>query len=477
MKRLTTSVLVAPLFAILSCGGNSNAHTETQTDTLKTASFGFSDWIKNLSVLDKPLELTQLKDVTGKSGPLQGDQYATVEAGILSGNDRFIAVIVKGTLKKENNSITYLITYTPDGKEIARAEVGMQTDGETDGTSIFKFPLADNDAMIEVREEWFISKKGEDPEMRYKTRFLKLESDGSIAAVPQETATFDAFAGRFNDISLPLTVSEPDVARLKPLSKLTPYYNFEELMRIGDVRAFHYGKAAIPGGPLYLLYATSETKNTSDYFQAPSVQLVSYMNGKEADHLWIWSASSSEGVESSTKDAVVEKDGAITLSQTEDADGPGSDYPYTGKFKNMYRYKPDASGKFVKTLTGLEFISPDFTAAALKKIMTEQQNVVMTAMILRFKREMPVFVHLKWHDQNGEQLVEFFTTDQAGKVLDRYQVYNTLKKTSYAEVSAKDGAVTGNQVDAADEKLEGAARLVLGNKTVTIAQDGMFVPQ
>lgn len=487
MNRLTGALILLPLIALFSCDTNSKAHTETTKDSVAVISFDLKAWMKGLPVLQKPVDMYALTEVTGRKGPFPFGTYKAIFAGIVNSNKQYITLIARGVFPGESSSESFLFTFTPEGKEIARERVGLEKEDTINNVInvVRLWPVIDNDSLFAVKEDWQSYKKDATGvgERKASMKLFRIGKDGRITPVQQETDSFEGFAARFNTISLPATIGKPDLPRLKRLSFITPYYNFADYIYYDNMQLFHYGKMQVPGNGMYLLYATG-LMDYEDAVVDTSVQLVACTaKGRETDRLMVFGTEGAEGYYTRTYNCSVAADGSITLTEETPGYNEYMVFYLEGQLIRQLAFRLNGEGKFVKQLKGLEYAAADLEENAIRKALVQMakdgaKEHTMDDFLFRVNRENSINVRLHIYNKDKDQLAELYTVTTDNQVLDRYVIYNDLKKADYQQVAAKDGTkIEGEEMEAGEEKLEGPAAIRLKGKLLAITPEGKFQEQ
>ncbi|WP_143306784.1 hypothetical protein [Chitinophaga vietnamensis] len=495
MNNLVRAAIVAIPIAISACnqnsGNNENSSKDTAaTATVITANVDFDKLLAALPVLELPFDKYRLEDIpANKFTPVNKDhRYVSYKAGLLARKPRYIAIIYQCNVNPDKGWYhTYLVTYTPAGKEIAREEIAMNTleENGNEKSNISTVPVLENDSIVELRMQWYRyeTKNEDEPKSKARLRMLKINPDGAIIHLPQETDSFEAFMKRFPVLKLPLTIDKkPETATLRPLSKLTPYYNFEEFIFYDSLNLYHYGKVITNNKVPLLLYATGHMEQ-EEMVMDPSIQLVSYNeNGKEVNRCIAFGAMGAEGYYTDVKSTIIAPDGSF--KQVEEVGEPGDNTRVTTKIFTWNRNTTiDNDGKFHTIYTSLLLSSPQFTEKALKIKLKERREAEtphspysanFNEDVTLIPWEKPLLLKLHIFQNEHELLAEFFTVDSKGKLLDRYTFINTLKKTPYDQVKAGDNADHDATADEESRHLQGPALIQLADKQLEVTPDGRF---
>ncbi|NLR68400.1 hypothetical protein HGH92_29100 [Chitinophaga varians] len=490
MRRLASLLILVPAMAFFSCN-NSGAAKEPVADSVKTVAFDFKGWLKHLKPVEMPLYSYGLENIDSTLGPFAQSGFYSVSAGILSRQKNYIAIAAQCMYKKDDQtSVMLLLIYSPEGKEIARQEIGMDKEETKNGESnaVHKWPEFINDSTFWVKESWYTRKKdATDGESKARIKQFRITGQGLVEAVPQETIPFDTYASRFKTLATPFTV-QWNMTGLQPVSLLTPYYDFSELIYFEKIKLYHYGRINVPGKGVYLLYSAGPLESGESVMDS-TVQLVYYTpDGKESSSVRLNGYTGSEGIYESASHAAIAADGTITVTEETNDEGVGGDLFFTYRLEDDMKYIPAGGAKFKRQLVGRNFIADDFTPADLKELLASRRNNYNGTMEMdtEFDQSMftipgneTIYVRLHVYDNGTEQLVEIYTVGTDLRVLDRYVAYNNLKKIPYEKASAHDNISVEGEIekdDSAAKKLtlEGPAMMTLKDKLIVITPQGKF---
>lgn len=476
--------------AFFSCN-NSGAAKEPVADSVKTVAFDFKGWLKQLKPVEMPLYSYGLESIDSTLGPFAQSGFYHVSAGILSRQKNYIAIAAQCMYKKDDQaSIMLLLIYSPDGKEIARQEIGMEKEETKNGESnaVHKWPEFINDSTFWVKETWYTRKKdATDGESKARIKQFRITAQGQVEAVPQETIPFDTYAGRFKPLTTPFTV-QWNMIGLQPVSLLTPYYDFSELIYFEKIKLYHYGRINVPGKGVYLLYSAGPLESGESVMDS-TVQLVYYTpDGKESSSIRLNGYTGSEGYYESYSHASIAADGTVSVTEETNDEGVGGDLFFTYRLEDDMKYTPDAGAKFKRQMVGRNFIVDEFTPAGLKEMLAARRNNYNATVdidtefdqsLFTIHRDETTYVRLHVFDNGSEQLVEIYTVGTDLKVLDRYVAYNNLKKIPYEKASAHDNVSVEGEIERDDNavkqtKLDGTAMMSLRDKLIVITPEGKF---
>ncbi|NML39239.1 hypothetical protein HHL17_18715 [Chitinophaga sp. G-6-1-13] len=490
MRRLASLLILLPAMAFFSCN-NSGAAKEPVADSVKTVAFDFKGWLKHLKPVEMPLYSYGLENIDSTLGPFAQSGFYSVAAGILSRHKNYVAIAAQCIYKKDDqNSIMLLLIYSPEGKEIARQEIGMEKEESKNGESnaVHKWPEFINDTTFWVKESWYTRKKdATDGESKARIKQFRITDQGLVEAVPQETISFDTYAGRFKPLTTPFTVQWSMIG-LQPVSLLTPYYDFSELIYFEKIKLYHYGRINLPGKGVYLLYTAGPLESGESVMDS-TVQLVYYTpDGKESSHVRLNGYTGSEGYYESSSHAAIAADGTISVTEETNDEGVGGDLFFTYRLEDDMKYTPGEGARFKRQMVGRNFIADDFTPAGLKEMLASRRNNYNGTMdmdtefdqsMFTIRQDETIYVRLHVYDNGSEQLVEIYTVGTDLRVLDRYVAYNNLKKIPYEKASAHDNVSVEGEIEKDDiavkqPKLEGTAMMSLKDKLVVITPQGKF---
>lgn len=490
MRRLASLLILLPAMAFFSCNNNSGAAKEPVADSVKTVAFDFKAWLKHLKAIEQPLYSYNLENIDSTLGPFAQSGFHSVSAGILSRQKNYVAIAAQCMYNKDDqNTIMLLLIYSPDGKEIARQEIGMNKEESKndESNSVHKWPEFINDTTFWVKESWYSMKKGAtEGESKARIKQFRINYQGQVESVPQETIPFDTYAGRFKPLTTPFTVNY-SLTGLQPVSLLTPYYDFSELIYFEKIQLYHYGRINLPGKGTYLLYTAGQLEGGESVMDS-TVQLVYYTpDGKESSSIRLNGYTGSEGYYESFSRAAISADGTVSVTEETNDEGMGGDLFFTYKLENDIKYTPGEGAKFKRQIVGKNFTANEFTAADLKEMLaarrknyggTTQMDTEFDQPLYSIHRDETIYVRLHVYDDGNDQLVELYTVGTDLRVLDRYVAYNNLKKVPYEKASARDNVSLEGEIERDDvavkQTLNGPAIITLKDKVLLITPEGKF---
>ncbi|MBC9933451.1 hypothetical protein [Chitinophaga qingshengii] len=493
MRRLATVLILVPAMAFFSCNNSSSTGEVPLADSVKTVSFDFKEWLKHLKPVEPPVNTYDLENIDSTLGPFAQSGFHSVSAGIVSRHKNYVAIAAQCIFKKDNyDNTVLLLVYSPDGKEIARQEIGSDKDEtkNNETNSMHKWPEFLNDTTFWVKETWYTQKKGDDVgDSKARMKQFRIDYTGKITAVPQETVTFDAYASRFKPLTIPFTITYPNVAGLKPVSLQTPFLDFSEWIYFEKVDPYHYGKIDLPGKGTYLLYATGQL-NGGESVMDSTVQLVYHSpDGKESSSIRLNGYSGSEGYYTASKNASIAADGTIrVIEESNDNGGTGEELYFGNTMEDEVTYTPKEGGKLKRQLVKKNFITEELSVNDLKELLANRRSnyaantepkTEIDQSLYSIQRNDIVLVRMHVYDNGAEQLVELYTIKPDLKVLDRYVLLNTLKSMPYDKVKAADDVALEGEHYKADnlQILNGPAIVTLKDKVLQITPEGKFQVQ
>lgn len=472
MKYL--SFLFAPLF-LFACAGSDAGNRQTGADSSKANTAAVKSWLEKLPDLQTG---NHFLEVSGEMdpGPFAGRSYHRFAAGKLPGKRPYVAVLAVCEFEPNTSlsSSQLLVTFTPDGKEIARQEVGtLRLTGE--GTQELRsWPMFINDTTIEVREER--------PQGKSQIRRIELAADGGIRLVPPERGTFDEFASRFPALQLPLTINSASIPKLKRVSPLSPWFSYQEVIGYDKLDIYHYGKVMFPGKPLLLLYAYGPANDEGAVVDS-AVQLVACKpDGTIAGQINLYGKLFGEGVEHRWRNAAIHEDGSVFVEESIVNDADMVLWQLGSTETRQMTYRCDAAGKLQPEVRSITYTVPAYAISTLKEVFQENKERFDTPegghhkeMLFGIQDSMPfgVSVWVHFYQRGQQQLAELFTLNDAGETLDRYVLYNYPENADYRSVAIP--------VDAWENKvspvtnLTGPVTIQLAATTLQLTPEGKFI--
>ncbi|NIG56064.1 hypothetical protein [Chitinophaga sp. Cy-1792] len=492
MKTLAKTLMALLSVSMLACQNNetNNSDADIAKVTIKTIP-GFSGMVDTLPKLTMPYNDDQLKTVQANAfiPAANGHKFQMIQAGVLFNRDTVTALIFKCyTDLNKNRYQVFLATFHKNGKTIASEEIGVnaveENGNEHSNTSMQ--PVFDGDSLVQLRTQWYVyyTNRESSPKSKSKLKLIRIGRNGTITHIPQENVSFQDFMNRFPALKLPLALTiAPDNSLLKPVSLLTPYYNFEGYMLADTLQFYHFGRISLPGKYPMLVYTTGQMEQ-GEGITEPGYQLVVYSpEGKETDRHMLLGTEAAESYYTTAENATIDASGNIHLTET-----LGEPVYYTVNLSDDLRYiwdlslKPDNEGKLDQTRNSLQiasnFYDPATLKANLKEILSgeEEHEEHYFNGVSWIPFEKPVAIGLHIFRRNNEVLAEVFLGNENMDVTDRFIVYNGLKRTIYAGTMPAQFEDQDDAISAQGEKIEfnGPVTLKVAGKLLEVTPQGKF---
>jgi hypothetical protein len=458
---------------ITSCHFGSTT-TTNQDSTAKTpAPLTFGEFLTSLPVVPLPYYLDHLAPIPDNY-KVSGFPaiYDCQKAGKLTTVNGYTPVIYSGVMP-EGRRVVYLSIYDATGDE--RSRLQLAGDGYINKESVaydehykdaYLYADFESDSFIVLKCYYQFNDKGNINVEKKSCFFYHITDDGMIAQLPKDTISQEAFAAAFPLKEKPFHEDSVKLNGLKLISRLTPYFNFAEV-EVDSVYA--YGRIELDGQPAALLFGRKEVEGEGG--SAAQVDLITYNEkGNIVGNLMILGGSGIEGGSNKTNNARIDNEGNVRLDEKstlileEEAE-------FSAKVDMQYAIQ--SSGSIVPveatliTVTGSVFrqdlLLKQFGSNPIDYLVTEIPS--------------PERLRLSMHffQKGTERLMELFTSNADGMVLDRYPVYTTLKKVSYKEAASKDQEAEGGYVVEKRGHYTKDVVIKLPGKDVHIDADGRFV--
>lgn len=456
-----------------SCHFGSTTATNQDSTAKAPGSLTFAEFVESLPVVTLPDYSETLKPIPENfKVPGYPAVYDCQKAGKLVTVNGYTPVIYSGMMT-EGHRVVYLSIYDAAGDE--RSRVQLAGDGYVDKESIaydqhykdaYLYADIESDSFIVLKCYYQFNDKGNINIEKKACFFYHITADGMIEKLPQDSISLETFAAGFPLKEMPFHEDSVKLKGLKLISRLTPYFNFAEV----DVDSVYaYGKIELDGLPTALLFGREMVEGESG--SEAQVDLVTYNEkGKIAGNLMIIGGSGIEGGSNKTGNARIDHEGNVRLDEQntlflED----GADF----SAKVDMQYAIQSSGSIVPveatliTITGSVFrqdlLLKQFGNNPIDYLVTEIPSPERLRLSMHFFRK------------GTEHLMELFTSNAEGMVLDRYPVYNTLKKGSYKEAASRDQEPEDGYVIEKRGHYTKEVVIKLPGKDVHIDADGRFV--
>lgn len=463
-----------PLLFLFACGSQDADRRQTGMDSSHASTAAVKSWLDKLPVADR---YHAYLDVTEKAapGPFAALKPFQLFAGKLPGKRDFIPVLVKYQIKEGDTTRTLLVTFTPDGKEIARQEVGLQHPANEVGDRwMRRWPMLLNDTVVEVREQRW----GKSSEDEASVQYFTFTAVGQIHAFPLEQTSFETYATRFPDLQAPFAAGRPEITRLKRVSRFSPWFPYRWVIGYDQLDMYHYGKIQLPGKPLLLLYAYGPTGYDDGEKLDTTLQLISCKaEGSAVDQLHLYTTITGEGNVQRSRNAVIRQDGSIMLEESSSNIADMTLWDLSSTVSRLKVYHIGAGGKFEAEIHGVTYTVPDFSDAAMQEVFqsnkddfSEKEDLQLREELFSLRDRSPFGISVKvaFYRWENAQVAELLTFNEKEEIIDRYVLFNP-RGVSLPDVPK--GSL--DQQDIRDWK--GPVTLQLGNTTLQITREGKFV--
>lgn len=458
---------------ITSCHFGSTTATNQDSTANMPASLTFGEFVESLPVVPLPYYSENLKPIPENfKVPGFPAVYNCQKAGKLATVNGFTPVIYSGMMT-EGHRVVYLSIYDAAGDE--RSRMQLAGDGYIDKESAaynehyrdaYLFSSFESDSFIELKCYYRFKDKGTVNLEKKACFFYHISADGVIAKLPGDTISLETFASGFPLKENPFHEDSVKLKGLKLISRLTPYFNFAEVA-IDSVYA--YGRIELDGLPTALLFGRDliEGEGGSD----PQLDLITYNDkGKIAGTLMLIGGSGVEGGNDNIRNARIDQEGNIRLDEKHTLfldDGA----EFTENVEMQYAIQ--ASGSIVPVEATLITI----TGSVFKQdlLLKQFHNTTIDYLVSSIPSPERLRISMHFFQKGNECLMELFTSKSDGVVLDRYPVYNTLKKVSYKEAASKDQDPEDGYVVEKRGHFTKDVVIKLPGKDVHVDADGKFV--
>lgn len=438
----------------------------------------FSNFLNEMAMLKLPYpNAYELKEIKNYAEYLGTGHYDKVKAGRFAAQNGYTPVIFSCDIN-EHEKVTYLVVYTEDGAERARLQIAA--DKQKRGTATEDQQLNDSteftsqwfymseDSLIEVRDRHSFYVNGTQ-KVNTALHFYHITKKGLIKEVPRIKESFDTYAGRFPKHELPATLDTVIINGLNPVSRLTPFYDFVDERQDP---LYSLGKLNLKGRATILLYAR-DTIYLDDGFNYPEVKLVTYHEGKEKDRIVIYGGRVGENYETVYKKCNLDTDGSINLRE-EDNRYADSLYKFNTVYNMQYEILP--GGKIVgRQATSIVHTSRLYNEKDCIKYFKAGHNSHHYKTLFHIRAKKSILVGLHAYNKGAENFMEFITANADNEIIDRYTVYNHLKKQKYADVKAKEMKNVEDDYNDRRGKLTCDAIIRLPGRDLHITPEGKFV--
>lgn len=442
----------------------------------------YLDFINGLTQLKLPYpNAYELKEIDDYAHYLGKDSFQRVKAGRFATVNGLTPVIYACDVN-DHEKRTFLVVYNDNGVEKSRLQIAANVSrapGEEEeqvvavkDTTSTEFTnqwfYIGLDSLIEVRARHSTYVQG-NQKVNTSLRFYKIGRKGTIKEVQRDKESFEKYSARFPEQKLPATLDTVSTKELKPVSRLTPYYDFKE-ERQDPLYAL--GRLNIAGRATALLYAR-DTIYLDEGLNYPEVKLITYKKGKEVDRIVVYGGTLGEHSETIYRKCMVDKDASINL-QEEDTRELDSSFRFKTVYNMQYEVLP--GGKIIgRQATSIVHSSKLYNEKACIKYFKGRRGNHHYVSLFHIRAKDNILVGLHAFNKGGENFLEFLTVNKDNKIIDRYAVYNNLKKQKLADVKAKQMENREDDYNDRRGRLTCDAIIKLAGKELHIMPGGKFV--
>ncbi|SKA42947.1 hypothetical protein SAMN04488128_10661 [Chitinophaga eiseniae] len=465
--------LLALLF-LFACGTPEAGHRQTGTDSSHADTTAVKSWLDKLPAVSCSHAYLDVNE-NADPGPFVILKPFQLFAGKLPGKRDFVPVLVKYQISEGDTTRMLLVTFTPDGKEIARQEVGLQHPASEESPRwIHRWPMLLNDTVVEVREERWARSLGDEAKVQYFT----LTAAGQIHALPLERTSFETYAARFPDLQAPFAAGRPEITTLKRVSRFSPWYSYRWVIGYDQLDMYHYGKIQLPGKPLLLLYAYGPTSYDDGEKLDTTLQLITCKtDGTAIDQLPLYTTITGEGNVQRSRNAVVRQDGSVMLEESSSNVADMTLWELGSTVSRLKAYHIGAGGKFEAEIHGVTYTVPGFSDAAIQEVFqsnkdnfAEKEDLQLREELFSLRDRSPLGFSVKaaFYHWEGAQVAELLTFNEKDQIVDRYVLFNPR---GVRLPDAPKGTLDQQRVS----DWKGPVTLHLGSTTLQITREGKFV--
>lgn len=442
----------------------------------------YYDFINGLTQLKLPYpNAYELKEISDYARYFSKDTFQRVKAGRFATVSGFTPVIYACEMN-DHEKRTFLVVYNDNGVETSRLQIAANVSRAPGEEEEEVIPVKDtssteftnqwfyigSDSLIEVRARHSTYVQG-NQKVNTSLRFYRIGRKGKIKEVQRDKESFEKYADRFPEQKLPATLDTVSTAGLKQVSRLTPYYDFKEE---SQDPLYALGRLNIAGRATGLLYAR-DTIYLDEGLNYPEVKLITYKKGKEVDRIVVYGGTLGEHSETIYRKCMVDKDASINL-QEEDTRELDSSFRFKTVYNMQYEVLP--GGKIIgRQATSIVHSSKLYNDKACIKYFKGRHGNHHYVSLFHIRAKDNILVGLHAFNKGGENFLEFLTVNKDNKIIDRYTVYNNLKKLKLADVKAKQMENRENDYNDRRGKLTCDAIIKMTGKELHIMPGGKFV--
>lgn len=443
----------------------------------------YYDFINQLAQLKLPYpNAYELRDVRDYAPYLGHVTYQRVRAGRFATTNGFTPVIYECEISNYEKR-TWLVIYNDNGAEASRLQIAANVRPAPGEVEVEKATAVKDTTSTEFTSQWYAIGLDSLIEIRARhstyvessqkvnttLRFYRISAKGTIQEVSRDKETFEKYAGRFPEKKLAATVDTVNTNELKAISRLTPYYDFKEE---SQEPLYALGRLEIPGKATALLYAR-DTIYLDEGLNYPEVKLVTYRKGKEADKIVVYGGTLGEHSETIYRKCMVDKDASINL-QEEDIRVVDSSFRFKTVYNMQYEILP--GGKIIgRQATSIVHSSKLYNEKALIRYFKGKHSSHTYISLFNIRAKANILVGIHAFNKGEERFLEIITVNKDNKIIDRYTVYDHLKKQKVADVKAKKMENIEDDYNDRRGKLTCDAIIKLTGKDLHITPAGKFV--
>ena len=272
--------LLGLAMVLYSCNHSPVANNGEDSTAMKPAPVTFSDFITGLPLLTLPFTGEGLESIPGDKYP-GIPHYTNIKAGRLQPVNGHTPVIFNGMMN-EGHLVSYLIIYDNKGKESSRLQIegagyidkqSIAYSEDMKGQDAYLWNYFGTDSLIELRCRYSFEEHGTTITDKTACYFYRITPAGHIEIVPRDTTSLTTFADSFPLKEAGFRLDSFKLNGLKPISKLTPYFNFGDVDV--NIPVYAYGRMELVDKPLVLFYAR-DTVCYDEGGVAPEVDMITY---------------------------------------------------------------------------------------------------------------------------------------------------------------------------------------------------------
>ncbi len=444
----------------------------------------YYDFVNGLTQLKLPYpnayELKQIKDYAHYLGI--DTTYQLVKAGRFATTNGLTPVIFDCEINDYERR-TWLVIFNDNGVEQSRLQIAADVRPSSEEEASEESTAVKDTTTTRFTSEWFYIGLDSVIEVRARQsayvqgsqkvntslRFYRIGAKGTIKEVSRDKESFEKYAARFPERKLPAVVDTVNTGVLKAVSRLTPYYDFREE---SQDPLYAMAKLEIGNRATALLYAR-DTIYLDEGLNYPAVKLITYKKGKEIDKIVVYGGTLGEHSETIYRKCTVDKDASINL-QEEDSRVVDSSFRFKTVYNMQYEILP--GGKIIgRQATSIVHSSKLYNEKALIKYFKGRYSTHNYISLFNIRAKDNILVGLHSYNKGQENYLELLTVNKDNKIIDRYTIYDHLKKQKAADVKAKKMEDIEDDYNDRRGRLTCDAIIRLAGKDLHITPGGKFV--